>query len=152
MTVLISWFQTDDIYQRLSVLFLLACLFGYTTNITDAFSGTYSQLIAFYLAARLYMGTYLVLVACLVPMVRGVMVSQIVPTVIAAAIWIASIYVPYPQQLALIWIAIILELAGHHFSWLLAQMGNLYRNDFGRWLEKQFEFIPGMHVIRLRAS
>lgn len=34
MALIISWFETDDIFQRVSILFLLACLFGFTTNIT----------------------------------------------------------------------------------------------------------------------
>ena len=28
VTVLISWFETDDILQRLSVIFIMACLLG----------------------------------------------------------------------------------------------------------------------------
>jgi low temperature requirement protein LtrA len=67
MSLIISWFETDDIVQRLSILFLLACLFGYTTNITEAFDHTYATLIGFYLCARLFMAAYLLLVAILVP-------------------------------------------------------------------------------------
>ena len=74
MALIISWFETDDIFQRFSVLFLLACLFGMTTNITEAFEHTYATLIGFYLTARLYMASYLVLVAVLVPMVRNIMI------------------------------------------------------------------------------
>ena len=74
MTLVISWFETDDIFQRICVLALLAMLFGFTTNITQAFESTYATLIGFYLAARLFMGSYLVLVAFLVPMIRNIMI------------------------------------------------------------------------------
>ena len=73
MALIISWFETDDIVQRLSILFLLACLFGYTTNLMEAFEHTYATLIGFYITARLFMASYLLLVAVLVPMVRAVM-------------------------------------------------------------------------------
>lgn len=59
----------------------MAMLFGYTTNITKAFEtdseegfGTYATLIGFYIAARLFMTSYLVLVAILVPMIRNIMI------------------------------------------------------------------------------
>ena len=77
MSLLISWFETDDIFQRVSILFLLACLFGYTTNITEAWEHTYATLVGFYLCARLFMVAYLFLVAALVPMIRAVMVWYI---------------------------------------------------------------------------
>ena len=90
MALIISWFETDDVYQRVSVLFLLACLFGYTTNITESFNNTYPTLIGFYLAARLYMSTYLLLVAFIVPMVRNVMIWHLFVVVVGCALWIAS--------------------------------------------------------------
>ena len=64
LTLVISWFETsachphpcrtradrgqDDVVQRLSVLFIIACLLGYTTNIVEYPYTTYSQMIAFY--------------------------------------------------------------------------------------------------------
>ena len=66
LTLVISWFETgnlpanaidlfrlishnqDDIAQRLCVLFFLACLTGFTTNIISAPDTTYTELIAFY--------------------------------------------------------------------------------------------------------
>ena len=65
-----AWFggESDDVFQRVSVMFLLSCLFGYTTNITTAFdeNGTYPTLIGFYVAARLFMAAYLMLTVYLV--------------------------------------------------------------------------------------
>lgn len=145
MSLFISWFETDDVFSRLSILFLLTCLFGYTTNITHAFDegGTYATLIGFYLAARLYMAAYLLLIAGLIPMVRYVMIYQAVVMVIAAAIWIASVHVEWPNQLALVWIAMFMDITssvGHVF--LKRILGPVFP-WFERWYEKTFEFTPG---------
>ena len=40
--------RLDDILQRISVLFGLACLFGYTTNVVESDHSTYKQMIAFF--------------------------------------------------------------------------------------------------------
>jgi hypothetical protein len=48
LTLVVSWFETDDIFQRICVLFFLVCLTGFTLNITNATDSTYPQLIAFY--------------------------------------------------------------------------------------------------------
>jgi hypothetical protein len=53
--LLISWFDSDDVLRRLSVLFILTCLLGFTTNMASAFEHTYAPLLGFYLAARLFM-------------------------------------------------------------------------------------------------
>lgn len=98
MNLCISWFETDDVFQRVSILFLLACLFGYTTNIVDAFEETYATLIGFFLAARLFMASFLAIAAYFIPMVRGIMIYHIIVTVIAAALWIGSIHVEWPAQ------------------------------------------------------
>jgi len=146
MTMLIGWFETNDIYQRLSVLFLLACLFGFTTNITNAFAGTYPQLIAFYLAARLYMATYLIMVAWLLPMVRAFMISLLVVTFVVVGLWIGSIFVPYPQQLVLIWLGLILENIAHTFSWFVVSVAKRFDTRVSRWTLQQFEFMPALNI------
>jgi low temperature requirement protein LtrA len=33
LALIISWFETDDIVQRLSVLFIMACLLGYVEHL-----------------------------------------------------------------------------------------------------------------------
>jgi hypothetical protein len=32
MTIIVSWFETDDIMQRISVLFIMSCLLGYVAS------------------------------------------------------------------------------------------------------------------------
>jgi len=43
----------------------------------DAFQGTYTMLVAFYLAARLFMASYLLILAGVVPMVRNMMLVHV---------------------------------------------------------------------------
>ncbi|KAH0541882.1 hypothetical protein FGG08_003687 [Glutinoglossum americanum] len=69
ISLMTSWFDTgtqhsttgwqaytkmpqDDVVQRVSVLFNMACLLAYTTNIVESFDHTYAQLISFYVRDR----------------------------------------------------------------------------------------------------
>ncbi|KAM3560029.1 hypothetical protein MY1884_003141 [Beauveria asiatica] len=57
VTFTLSWFESDDVLTKLKVLFNLACLLGFTTNMISSFNqdaahNTYVQLVAFYLATR----------------------------------------------------------------------------------------------------
>jgi hypothetical protein len=40
LTLIVSWFKTDHKFQRLQVLFVMICLFGFTLNIVQAFDTT----------------------------------------------------------------------------------------------------------------
>src|SRR5436305_7690077 len=100
--------STDDIEQRVGIMFILACLVGYTTNIISAFSTTYSQLIAFYLTARLFVCLVMLWMSYLIPMVRAMMIANTVSIAIPGMLWIGSMYVEEPSKEALVWIAICL--------------------------------------------
>ncbi|KAM0715922.1 hypothetical protein Q7P37_008436 [Cladosporium fusiforme] len=169
MAIIIAWFETDDIFQRISILFLLACLFGYTTNIVEAFSTTYATLIGFYLAARLYMTTYLALVAWLVPMIRPVMIYYVVFAFINTGLWIGSIHgkhkahtlnisgqpadlhpspweVSYPNQLALIFIALFSEIAGQTSYIVVLNLANRYLPFTRSWASQAMDFHPALNI------
>ena len=146
LALLISWFETDDIIQRVSVLFIMACLFGLTTNMLDAFHETYSQLIAFFLAARLFMGGYCLVLSYLVPMVRGMMIVQAILTLVPSVIWIGSIYVEMPDRLALIWTAIFLDLTGSVFVIIIIQSSRTISKRLAKWVDKIFEFYPAINI------
>jgi low temperature requirement protein LtrA len=146
MTVVISWFETDDLLQRLSVLFIMACLVGLTTNMLQAFEETYSQLVAFYLAARLFIGSYYGLISYVVPMVKGMMISQVIAIAIPAGIWIASIYVDMPQRLALIWIALLLDLFASSVTIFFIRKSHLISDRLAAWVERVFEFYPAVNI------
>lgn len=83
-------------------------------KITD----TYTQLVGYFVTARLFNGVYFLIQACLVPMVRGFMVSSAMNTLLPSALWIASISVPMPQRLSLIVVAIVLGLCLSEMSFI----------------------------------
>jgi hypothetical protein len=56
------------VLRRCSVLFILTCLLGFTTNMASAFEHTYTPLVAFYLAARLFLTASLFWYAWTIPM------------------------------------------------------------------------------------
>ncbi|KAK5657783.1 hypothetical protein OQA88_2856 [Cercophora sp. LCS_1] len=90
---LVSWFETNDITQRVEILFLIACLLGHTTNSVSTFSSehdTFTQLVAFYLAARLFNAVHFAVTCFFLPLVKGMMIAQITNILISAALWIAS--------------------------------------------------------------
>ncbi|KAH8820490.1 bacterial low temperature requirement A protein-domain-containing protein [Xylogone sp. PMI_703] len=146
LALIISWFETDDIVQRLSVLFIMACLLGLTTNMLEFFNETYSQLIAFYLAARLFMGSYLLILSFLIPMVRAIMIVDSFAIAIPAGLWIASIYVDMPQRLALIWFSIFLDSCGSMIVIFCIRFSKYISKRWGDWLEKIFDFYPAVNI------
>jgi low temperature requirement protein LtrA len=146
VTILISWFETDDILQRLSVIFIMACLLGLTTNMLDAFEATYAQLVAFYLAARLFMTGYCLVLAAVVPMVRPMMITQAGIALVPSILWIGSIYVELPNRFVIIWIAIFLDLTGAMFVVLFIRGSKCVSKRFGAWVEKLYEFYPAVNI------
>ena len=84
----------------------MICLFGFTLNIVSAFETCWIQLIAFYLAQRMFNAVYYVWIGYLIPMVRGFMYMHIICILLPAALWIASIHIDYPNRFIVIWAAI----------------------------------------------
>lgn len=146
MTLLISWFEVNDMSRRLSILFTLACLFGFTTNITMAFEDTYSQLIGFYLTARLFNACYVLYLGALIPMIRAVLVTNAIFIFVCSALWIASIYTEWPHQLALIFIAIILDSVTQMTHLLFLGVMKIMHPKTALWAEKAFEFWPALNI------
>lgn len=144
MTMVINHFEIDDIFQRFCVIFFLVCLFGFTTNIFYAFESTYTSAIAFYVTQRLFGAAWYMGIAVLLPNIRGTMVATSILIVISAAIWIVSIHVEWPNQLAPIFLAIFLDLFGGVF--LIYIMKEASRNTFSRRIGKWFEFFPAINI------
>ena len=147
LTLVVSWFETNDIIQRILVLFVMICLFGFTLNIVQAFESTWIQLIAFYLAHRLFNAAYYLWCGYLLPMVRGYMIINAVAVAIPSALWIVTIQFEYPHQLPLIWIAIFLDL----FLVLSVVFWKRYieinQPEFAaRHFENWFDFFPAINV------
>lgn len=110
------------------------CLFGFTTNISymfpepaaettvearaeDSAEGeqhhtTYTMALGFFIAQRLFLALWFLWVSVLVPMINGTMVLNAIIITISSAVWIVSIHVSWPNQLAPIFIAIFIDLFG----------------------------------------
>ncbi|KAI4107723.1 MAG: hypothetical protein L6R37_001408 [Teloschistes peruensis] len=127
-----SWLETDDIFQRFCVMFVLVCLFGYTLNIVEAFETTYAMMISFYLTQRLFLAAYLLWISYLIPMIRGFMVSQVAVATVGCAIWI--------------WVAMFLDIVGQGFVVLAVRRAQKMKNRAGPLIQKWFEFQPSLNI------
>ncbi|KAK6355352.1 hypothetical protein TWF696_004461 [Orbilia brochopaga] len=144
--VIVSWFETDDIVQRAAILFILACLFGYTTNIFLAETITYTQMVAFYLAARLFNAVTLIIGALLLPMVKYTLYGNALFIVIPSAFWIGSIYLEVPNRYALIWVAIFLDLAMPGLLVMGMRGTPFIPKNWSQKIQGLFEFYPALNI------
>ncbi|EOA88521.1 uncharacterized protein SETTUDRAFT_160398 [Exserohilum turcica Et28A] len=144
--VLISWFDSDDVLRRCSVLFILTCLLGFTTNMASAFEHTYTPLVAFYLAARLFMSLSLCWYAWTIPMIRGSMIGYSVIPLVPFALWVGSIHVDEPAKQGLIWVALVLDLFGQFAMLLLQHNHSPLRKHLPQRIKSSLEFFPGTNI------
>jgi low temperature requirement protein LtrA len=146
ISVFISWFDADDIVRRITVLFVLTCLLGLTTNITAAFETTYTPLIAFYVTSRWFGSLYYLWMSSLIPMVRPAMLGSAVMTFLPGVLWIGSLFVSEPGRQALIWPAIFLDIFGPTILVSFERGGNWLGPQLSAWCKRTFEFIPGSNI------
>ncbi|KAF2491628.1 hypothetical protein BU16DRAFT_574646 [Lophium mytilinum] len=148
ISVLIAWFDSDDILRRFAVIWVLTCLLGFTTNMADFWEETYASLIGFYLAARLFMACAYVWHGYVIPMVRGAMIANAISVVVPSILWIGSIHVEEPNRQALIWIAIFFDLFGASIvvAWQRAGSWLNFSPRLLEWTKKRFEFFPGANI------
>ncbi|KZF20755.1 hypothetical protein L228DRAFT_284697 [Xylona heveae TC161] len=148
ITLIVSLFEIDDIFQRVCILLDMAFLFGFTTNIVGSWGQTYAPMIAFYLASRLFEALFYFQIAWLIPMVRGTMFSNILTILIPSALWIGSIHLSQPIRLVLIWIAIFLDLTGSVISIGIMRwtQSRLSPSPFVERLIRFFEFFPAINI------
>ncbi|KAL8669721.1 MAG: hypothetical protein Q9168_005705 [Polycauliona sp. 1 TL-2023] len=126
-----SWLVVDDIIQRLSVMFVMACLVGFASNIVEAFETTYTMMIAFYITQRLFQSAYLL---------------WVVIAVTGSAIWIASTHVDYPARVAPIWIALLFDMAAQILLIIVVRRAQRSRTWVGPMFSKWFEFHPSLNI------
>ena len=112
----------------------------------DAFVSTYAQLIAFYMAARLFMVVYCLILAWVVPMVRPMMVTQATIAAMPCILWIGSIYIPMPRRLAAIWVAIFFDLTGSMYVVMLIRYSSKFSKSLGKKLDRIYEFYPAVNI------
>ena len=146
IALLISWFDSDDILRRCSVLFVLTCLLGFTTNMAAAFENTYTPLVSFYLAARLFITVSLFWYAWQIPMVRGSMLGNGIINLVPAALWIGSVHVDEPAKQGLIWPALALDLFGGFIMLAIQRPGTYIHNKIPRSWKESLEFFPGTNI------
>ncbi|KAG8893810.1 hypothetical protein FRB99_001697, partial [Tulasnella sp. 403] len=146
ITTITSQFETDDIQQRICVLFVLACLVGYTTNIMGAFDATYSQLIAFYLATRLFAAAVTTWMGYLIPQVRPALLYEVSVILLSSALWIGSIFVDEPRRQALIWIAIIWDVFGSAFLIFVRYYAKSIHPRLHDVMMKYFDYFPAINI------
>ncbi|KAG9043745.1 hypothetical protein FS837_009172 [Tulasnella sp. UAMH 9824] len=147
VAVLVSQFESDDIFQRFSILFILACLVGYTCNIMEAFHSTYAQLISFYLAARLYLAAVHALMAIVIPKIRNIMLWNIVTILIPAAFWIGSIFVEGEgRKQGLIWVGIVCDLFSSMIFVFLIRWSTIISEEFHQKMLSVFSYFPAMNI------
>ncbi|KAG4419008.1 hypothetical protein IFR04_007869 [Cadophora malorum] len=154
ITNMTNWFETGDIMQRLSILFFLLCLLGFTVNIANAFDTTYTATVAFYLGARLLQGVYFAWVAIWVPTVRGPMTLQSISVFVISAVWIASIHVKYPARLGLMIPAVLCDLFGSMCIALIMRTFQKFNVSESKTrvsllmtrLSTHFEFFPAFNI------
>ncbi|KAL8366088.1 hypothetical protein RB595_004729 [Gaeumannomyces hyphopodioides] len=153
---IVSWFDIDDVAQRVEILFLIACLVGMTTNMISTFHeghDTFVFLVGFYVAARLFMAAYLVLTAVLVPLVRATMLASAVAIVAPAALWVAATALEMPRRLGLVFVALVLDLVGgglvmllYRWSTTAAASGKGRLGVLSRRVAPHFEFYPAINI------
>lgn len=146
ITIIISWFESDDVFQRINVLFVMICLVGFTLNIVQAFETTYIPLVSFYLAQRLFNALHLSFVSYLLPMVRGYMIMNVIAILVPSAIWIASIQVEYPKRIALIWIAIFVDIFSVLGIVLIKRITESRNPNFVLRHRDWFDFFPAINI------
>ncbi|MCJ1321518.1 hypothetical protein MMC15_006863 [Xylographa vitiligo] len=146
LTLIVSWFETDDILQRLCVLFFLVCLTGYTTNITDAFGSTYTAMIAFYLSERLFQAAYFLWTARLLPMIRGMLIGSVILILVPSALWIGSTRADDSTRLALIWVAIPIDLFCPGIMIAIVRTSERWEGTIIAGIASYLQFYPAVNI------
>lgn len=111
----------------------------------DIFDHTYTSAIAFYIAQRLAMGIWFLFVAYWLPNIRGTMVWHALLILFSSVLWIGSMHVEWPNQLALIFIPMCIDLFGG-VSMIFMLRIIKKETRLTRFLNKFFEFYPAVNI------
>lgn len=107
---------------------------------------TYTMLVAFYLTARLFMGSYYLFLAWCIPMVRAMSIAQSIIITIPSILWIGSIHVELPRRFAIIAIAIFVDLTGTVGVLFLVRGTKYISGRLAAWADRVFEFYPATNI------
>lgn len=127
--------------------------YSFTTNMTHIFvddpaHNTYVQLVSFYLAARIFTAIFYGIAAYLLPMIKGVMITQIIFIIIPTALWIASIHVDMPGRLGFIVPALFLDMYGQVAFFTIVRYNQIHAAEsvWKRRFDRMFEFYPAISI------
>jgi hypothetical protein len=147
------------------------CLFGFTLNIAYMFPeigdttpsvearaetsdegaeeganhNTYTMAMGFFIAQRFFVAIWFFWVSLAVPMIKGTMVVNSLMILVSSVFWIASIHVHWPNQLALIFIAIFIDLFGGSSIVIIISRSKCAKG-WMRHLQKYFQFTPAINI------
>lgn len=107
---------------------------------------TYNQLVAFYIAARLFVAAYCALTGFLLPLVKGSMISMVVIMLVGVALWIGSTQMEMPHRLAFIFVALVIDLFGGSFIVFFYRYSRSHDDKLGRRLSRFYEFYPAINI------
>jgi uncharacterized membrane protein len=107
---------------------------------------TYTMAIGFFIAQRFFVGLWFMWTGYLVPMIKGTMMLNACIILFSSALWIASIHVSWPNQLALIFLAIFMDLFGGSIVIIIVRLSKDRKGLF-RHIKKVCD-IPTCKTIR----
>lgn len=109
-------------------------------------SNTFVQLAGYYITARLFMSLWAASVAYLVPMIRGMMFTQVVQYLVGTALWIGSTQVAYPASLGLIITALLIDIGGSAVHISLFRYARAHDSPRANRINRFFEFYPATNI------
>lgn len=117
---------------------------------TSAFSkenDTYVQLAGYYITARLFMSIWAGLTACMVSVIRGLMLSQILQYLAGVALWIGSTQFASPQSLGLVITALIVDICGSSMYYItLFRWACSHTSPMANRIDRFYEFCPATNI------
>lgn len=148
LTVMINWFEVNDVVGRFIVLFILCCLYGFNSNVEYFFSYTNVAGIAFYLTQRMFLLTIYALTSWYIPMIRGALLVQVAVGLVSSALYIASVHIAYPYKVAPLFAALFVEYTGGFFMLIFVRVARHNENRSGicKSFARAFEFVPAMNI------
>jgi hypothetical protein len=107
---------------------------------------TYTQLVGFYLTSRLFAALHYVYTIFMLPLVKGMMISQVCIALAATALWVGSTQVEMPSRLGLIFAALFIDLFGTMVPVSLFMYARKHTGKLAESIGRFYEFYPAMNI------
>jgi hypothetical protein len=89
---------------------------------------------------------YFATTAFLLPLIKVIMFAHVVSILIPSTLWIASAHVEMPSRIALIFVALALDLMGPFYTVLTMQYSRRHDTPLAQRLEQLIEFVPAINI------